>query len=543
MHLLADDIVRALRERGVRALFGVPGGGGNLDLIAAAGRAGLPFVLTATETAAAIAAMAQAEVTGTIGACLTTLGPGAASAVNGVACAHLDRAPLLLFTDSYSSAMQGVYEHQRLDQRALMASITKLSLALAPDTAVQTLACAIDLATGDRPGPVHLDCPGDVLSSAASVSPRRPPGSGSTSAAVDRQGQSQSAAVAPVTFDELVACSVRPLLLVGLGARDRRSADAIRTLCDRRGIPAMVTYKAKGVVPDDHPWFGGVFTNAVVEKPLVDESDLLIGVGLDPVELLPRPWTARQPVVYAGAWDVDDAHVRFAARWATAIVDAARHLESTLPPSTWNGDRVRELVDAQRQQVRIDSQGLTAHRVVEIAAARLSSAAAHVTVDAGAHMFPATMLWPVRLPNGMLISNGLSTMGFALPAAIGAALLDRQKLVVALTGDGGLLMCIGELLTAARERLPVLVIVFNDASLSLIEIKQRARQLPPSGVALGSVDWQALAVSLGVSASVALDEEQLAASLDTAVANPRPHLIEARIDRSNYGATLRAVRG
>ena len=94
--------------------------------------------------------------------------------------------------------------------------------------------------------------------------------------------------------------------------------------------------------------------------------------------------------------------------------------------------------------------------------ARRTPAHARVTVDAGAHMFPATMLWPVGEPNQMLISNGLSTMGFALPAAIGAALLDRDRPVVALTGDGGLLMCAGELLTAARERLPITVVVFDD---------------------------------------------------------------------------------
>ena len=98
----------------------------------------------------------------------------------------------------------------------------------------------------------------------------------------------------------------------------------------------------------------------------------------------------------------------------------------------------------------------------------------------------------------MLISNGLSTMGFALPAAIGAALVDRDRPVVALTGDGGLLMCAGELLTAVREKLRIITIVFSDASLSLIEIKQQARRLEPSGVALGAVDWPALAGSFGV---------------------------------------------
>ena len=109
----------------MRALFGVPGGGGNLDLVAAAGRASLPFVLTATETAAAISALAQSELTGQPGACLTTLGPGAASAVNGIACAWLDRAPVVAFTDSHAEGKHSPFEHQRLDHAALLGPVTR----------------------------------------------------------------------------------------------------------------------------------------------------------------------------------------------------------------------------------------------------------------------------------------------------------------------------------------------------------------------------------------------------------------------------------
>jgi acetolactate synthase-1/2/3 large subunit len=158
-------------------------------------------------------------------------------------------------------------------------------------------------------------------------------------------------------------------------------------------------------------------------------------------------------------------------------------------------------------------------------------------------MFPATMLWPVSHPNDMLISNGLSTMGFAVPAAIGAATADPAKAVVALTGDGGLLMCVGELLTAVREKLRIIVIVFNDASLSLIEIKQQARQLQAAGVALGAIDWRALADSFGMASLAAATESELERALESASVSGGPCLIEAKIDRSNYGATLRAIRG
>jgi len=158
-------------------------------------------------------------------------------------------------------------------------------------------------------------------------------------------------------------------------------------------------------------------------------------------------------------------------------------------------------------------------------------------------MFAATLLWPIDEPNGMLISNGLSTMGFALPAAIGAALLDRQRPVVALTGDGGLLMCAGELLTAARERLRIVVVVFCDASLSLIAVKQTERRLAPAGVALGDIAWCLLAESLGVSAARAESEPELERALARALANDGPSLVEARVDPSAYLRTFQAVRG
>jgi acetolactate synthase-1/2/3 large subunit len=134
-------------------------------------------------------------------------------------------------------------------------------------------------------------------------------------------------------------------------------------------------------------------------------------------------------------------------------------------------------------------------------------------------------------------------MGFALPAAIGAALLERQQPVIALTGDGGLLMCAGELLTAVRERLCVITIVFSDASLSLIDIKQQQRKLASSGVSLGKVHWCRLAESLGASAHLARDEAELALALTRALDHPGPSVIEATIDPSTYPETLRAVRG
>ena len=155
MSSVATAIVDHVRRAGVAAIFGMPGGGSNLDIIEAAGHAGLPFVLTATETGAAIAAIAQAELTGKPGACLTTLGPGVASIVNGVACASLERAPVIVITDA--APARGTFDHQRIDHRALLSSVTKWSASISTDNVDDVMREAIARAVAEPAGPVHLE--------------------------------------------------------------------------------------------------------------------------------------------------------------------------------------------------------------------------------------------------------------------------------------------------------------------------------------------------------------------------------------------------
>jgi acetolactate synthase-1/2/3 large subunit len=483
-------------------------------------------------------AIAQSEVTGCPGACLTTLGPGVASVVNGVACGLLERAPLIVFTDTYASTAD--FPHQRLDHRALLEPVTKWSATISAESADEVIVDALARAMAHPRGPVHIDCPGDVL-----AQPRRSRGSQPS------EGGDPERVALQDTLPHTISTARKPLVIAGLGARDTASAAAIRDLCATRRIPAMVTYKAKGVVPDDDPHFAGVFTNGVIERAIVEEADAIVAVGLDDVELLPRPWSYTQPVI----------------RVSTADLVALR---DRMSESTWDMDGVRRHAALQREAVCVTTDGLAPHRVVQIVARAAGSA--RVTVDAGAHMFPATLLWPVREPNGMLISNGLSTMGFALPAAIGAALLPggpaeagrhddgpadrlRQRYggqeagrqerdhVVALTGDGGLLMCAGELVTAVREHLPIVVVVFNDTSLSLIDIKQQQRKLKESGVSLGDVNWSALAASVGMAAHAAATERELEDAVSRALDHDGPTLIDARVDPGGYASILKAVRG
>ena len=529
----ADVIVAALRGAGVQRLFGMPGGGSTADLIEAARIAGLPFTLAQTETGSAFMATAQAEITGAPAACIATLGPGAASLVNGVANALLDRVPLIVLTDCMPDDLRSTMQHQNVAHDRMFAAVAKCTLRANSDNVARVMSEALSIATMGQPGPVHVDVPPDVtgIQAADASAAARP-------TAAEARARLSSAA------EDLLRRARRPVFLVGLAARTDAITAAVRSVAASHRVPALVTYKAKGVLADNDPWCAGVLTNGTLERPVLDRADLLIAVGLDPVELLPRPWTSRQPVIAVNSWPVRQEHVHIEEELIGDVPATLDSMSGVLPkPSDWDMAEVAELVTQQHMAMRpaSDSGDLLPHQAVEIVAQFYDGARA--TVDAGAHMFPVMSLWRAHEPAGVLISNGLSTMGFALPAAIGAALLDRSRPVVAFTGDGGLLMCLGELHTAAREQVPVRVIVLDDRALSLIRVKQLQRGYVPDGTTLGPVDWRAVGSGMGVVAHHVSTAAALRAALEDTTGLPGPVLIAATVSSSAYPATMRALRG
>lgn len=529
----AERIVAMLMAAGVERLFGMPGGGSSSELIQAAGNGGLPFSLAHTETASAIMAAAQAEITGRPGVCLATLGPGAASLVNGVAHAHLDRVPLFVLTDCLDESSVPVVQHQALPHGEMFSSIVKWSARPSRGSISETLRRALIEISSLPPGPVHLDVSSDVISSPADDSSQ-----------INFSPHSLSIEpTIPTDIRRALEQARYPVALIGLGARTPSIASAIRIICDRIGIPALVTYKAKGVVPDKHPWFGGVFTNAALERNVLERADIFLAIGLDPVELLPRPWTLQQPVISFTAWPMQKGQIPIDLELIGDVSSLFQQVAAFLPKSKWAGDDLRSLVEDQLRRMRpIGAEGdLLPHRVVELVAAAYPGVRA--TVDAGAHMFPVMSFWPACEPGDVLISNGLSTMGFAVPAAIGAALLDTSRTTVAFTGDGGMLMCLGELRTAARENLRLRIIVFADGELSLIKIKQEQRGYPTNSTGIGEIDWPTVATGFGVLARQADSERTLMDCLRETADHPGPVLIAARISAATYPATMRALRG
>lgn len=522
---LAESVLAELARRGTRRIWGVPGGGSSLDMIEAAPRFELRFVLARHEGAAAMAAVADAELTGAPGVVLTTKGPGVANAVNGLACATLERAPLLLLSDGFTEAQLGYITHQVFDQRAATAAVVK------GHSRGEGVAALLDLAMAPPRGAVHLDLTGEAARRPA------PPG---TPAVEQASAADEGDAVA------LLGAARRPVILVGVEAAGAGGAAAVRGLAEALGCPVLVTYKAKGVLPDAHPLHAGLFTGGTLEAPLVGEADLILQAGLDPVELILQPWRYRAPVLDLAP---RPHPVRYAVPAAALHGDLAASLRRLLPaarPSAWTAAEIAAHRDRMLTALAWSGEdGVPPPEVVRIAQQEAEAAgrAPRVTVDAGAHMFSATAFWRCRAPRDLLISNGLASMGFALPAGIAAALHDPGRGAVAFTGDGGLMMCVGELATAAELGVPLVTVVFNDGALSLIDIKQQSRQLPPAGVRWGRADFAAVARGFGLRGLRAGTAEEYRAALRDAFAHPGPSLIDVRVDPAGYPAQLQAMRG
>ena len=257
-HTLAQAVVAALQARGVRRIFGVPGGGSSLDIIDAAHAAGIEFVLAQTESAAAIMAAVTGELSSTPGTVITAIGPGAASAVNGVAYAWLERAPLVLISDSVATDDVRT-RHQRFDQRALFAPLTKRSQALTRDAA-DALDELVGLSLAAPPGPVHLDLSaGEAGATVASLPRGSPPPPAAVVSGDTRRAR------------RLLAGAHRPVVIAGLQAREEAACRALRALLTRLHCPVLPTYKAKGVIPDVDTRVVGMFTGAAAESRCLDD--------------------------------------------------------------------------------------------------------------------------------------------------------------------------------------------------------------------------------------------------------------------------------
>jgi acetolactate synthase-1/2/3 large subunit len=539
----AEELARWFAAQGVTRLFGVPGGGSSLDVIEAAARLGIPFTLARAESAAVIMAATMAEITGQPGAVLVTRGPGLAAALNGLAHAALDRAPVLLISDGFTEAQRGFVTHQVLDQAGLAGPVVRAAAVTDGRDIGACLARLGAAMAGPCRGPALLELADEAARRPALAVPHAPP------APPAAAGEEALAAAR-----SLLAAARRPVIVAGLEARE--AAAEARSLARALGAPVLVTYKAKGVVADDDPLFAGVFTGGAAEAALLRRADLIILAGADPVEFIPQRWRYDAPVIDIARFARAPHYIAPAALLAGGVGAALAALgamagerprDTNAPASDWTVEEIgaaraawRAALAAPAAPGRVGPEAVVTLAAEACAAAGVAPRAA---VDAGAHMFSATTFWPAAEPNGVLISNGLATMGYALPAAIAAALAEPARPVLAFTGDGGLLMCLGELATATALRARVVVIVFNDAGLSLIALKVGQRQLPEGSLAWAPPGFAEVARGLGCAGVTVETEADYRDALAAALAADGPTVIDVRIDASGYPAQMAGARG
>jgi acetolactate synthase-1/2/3 large subunit len=551
---VAAAIAAALNGAGTRLVFGVPGGGPNLDVVGAAADAGLRFVLAHGETSAAIMAATCADLTGSPGAVVVTRGPGLASAVNGIAHSSLDRLPLVVVADTVPARDAGRISHQRLDQDALAGSVAKATVTAGGDNPERAAELAVRLALVPPAGPVVVnvdpDGTSDPIGSSDRIGTSHPVSAPAPGPEADGPaGTEEPAGVhgnALAALGDALRTTRRPVVLLGLGAL--RHASAARAALAGSGIPVLHTYRARGIVPDCSAEAAGLFTGGTMESPLLAAADLIIGLGVDPVELIPAPWDYQARTFLATEYPAgSDRYFTGGTEIVTPMPAAAHVLAAHRTGHRWPeaaGRTAKQDVIDRLGWVAVAAPGRLTPQDVVTTARGIAPAQAIATVDSGAHMLAVMPLWPVDEPQRLLISSGLATMGYALPAAIGAALCSPRAPVIAFTGDGGLGMTLMEIETAVRLGLPVIVVVFNDSALSLIKIKQRASgQGGDEAVGYGRTSFAAAAESMGAAAASVGDRTELASALTAALGRDGPTVIDARVDPAGYPALLDLTRG
>jgi len=529
---VSEVMVRYLKEAGVGHVFGYPGDP-NVEFMEAARRAGMQFVLGRREGTAGLMAEAYGFLTGRPGVCMSTLGPGSSNLVNAVANAWLDRVPMIAISGQIERKREQTFTHQVLDHNLLFSPVSKWATHVAADSVSMIMRRALRTAMAERPGPVHITTHADVVgmeaTDAAVVLPPLHPVQGPL--------RVFSGDAAQADLLDRLRKARRPVVLAGIAAQRAGAHLALARLADTIGLPVVVAPMAKGVLAEDHACYAGTLDMAcnTLMWNFLKGCDLLLAVGFDAVELI-KPWQLSMPTVHIDA--VPNTDQVYPAE-TELVGDIAAILEALA--AGWRGEakwqatemrRHREALRAAYYDGRVAGK-LNPTDVVDAVRAAMPRQAI-AACDVGSHKLLVGQGWAAYEPRSVLMSNGLSSMGYSLPAAIVAKLLHPARPVVCFIGDGGLAMVQGELRLAASLGLDIVVVVFCDNSLNRIEIKQANRSYPSWGTLIEPTDFAQLAPAMGCEGVMVDNAGALERALSGARPKDRPLVIGARIDPAQY---------
>lgn len=528
MSTVASVMADYVAEAGVTHVFTYPGDP-TIEFLEATRQRGTDVVLGRREGTAAFMAEGYAQATGGLGVTVSTLGPGSTALVNGVAAAQWDRVPLLAVSGQIETAREQFFTHQVVDHDRLFSPITKWAGRMEAAATGTTMRKAIRTAVADRPGAVHLTVGADVFKAQARDDEVVVPPMSTTGVAIGVHGD-------PATQ---LATARRPVILAGIGAARAGATEELERLAETIGAPVVVAPMAKGVLPETHPFFAGVLDMACnkVMWDLLADSDLVLAVGFDAVELI-KPWTLRVPVLHIDTLANTDQIYRADVEVVGAIAPTLRWLADE-----WRGEpRWSEgEVAAHRERLRNAyyagrvAGALNPTDVLDVVRAAMSEDAV-VSCDVGSHKLLVGQGWTTHRPRGVLMTNGLSSMGFGVPAAIAAKLVLPDTPVAALVGDGGFAMAATELRLAAARGAALAVVVFVDQSLNRIELKQAAAGYPSTATRIEPMDLVRLAEAMdcdGVRATSVAELEKAVGGINRL---DRPLVVEAVIDPAQYEA-------
>ncbi len=526
-------IVRYLKAAGIKRIFGYPGDP-SVPFLEAARREDMEFVLATREGTAGLMAEADGQLTGRAGVCMSTLGPGSTNLVNAVANAFLDRVPMLALSGQIETRREQLFTHQVVDHNRLFGPVSKWTASIAPHTVGGIMRRALRTAMAERPGPVHITTPADFVGAEASDSEILLPPVAEAASPLQVFAAPHAAGLG-----QRFAASRKPIVVVGISAQRAGAGPEVVKLAERLGCPMVVAPMAKGVVPETHPLFAGTLDMACndVIWSLLKQADLLLNIGFDAVELI-KPWSIGTPVIHIDSVPNTD-QIYYAETEIVGSIRDAVAMVAQLPQTNGSGwsetgigkhrELLRETYFAGRVQGRLNP--------TDVVAAVRAASGEHTlaTTDVGSHKLLVGQGWTTHHPRGVLMTNGLSSMGYSLPAAIAAKLHDRQRDVVCFTGDGGLAMVQAELRVASALGLGITVVVFCDNSLNRIELKQMAKLFPSTGTRIEPTDIARLADSMACN-GVMVDSQ---ADLERVLSQRRPDMtvplvIGARIDPQQY---------
>jgi acetolactate synthase-1/2/3 large subunit len=520
----SDLLVKCIEAEGVERIFGVPGEE-NLDVMDALKDSRVEFVLTRHENSAAFIALTCARLTNRPHVCLSTLGPGATNMVTGVAEAFLSYVPLIAMTGQVGSDQAFVPRKQYLDLEQLYRPVTKGSFSLrAAENIPSLVRRAFQLASEERPGPVHLELPEDTMKVKVQGEPLRH--------SKPHRPDLDRASLKKVR--EMISSSKRPLILAGPGVFRADAGASLRKFSHSWGIPVAHTWHGCGAMPyDDELSLNTVGLRARDRVRRVFElMDAVLLVGFDVPEFQPTFWNIGAPKKVAGLVSAPlDAvpKLQLDVQLVGPLDSMLRRLSSSAERKpNWTLEHRQDLV-ACIDGCPSDSSPVKPQLAVKAIRTHLGKSDI-CTSDVGAHMLWLTRLYPVYKENTLLLTNGLIPMGIGIPAAIGAKLVHPERKVVAVVGDGGLMMSAGELETAQRLGTNFVTVVFNDSGLGLIKLKHERAYKRHYGTDFGNPDLVKFAESFGARGYRAETAKELEDALRQALKDDELALIDVPID-------------